>query len=46
MIIYIRIDAGIYKNIVCIVLSTRNDENTRLFYVNNDPEGEGRYWRY
>ena len=31
MIIYIRIDAGIYKNIVCIVLSTRNDENTRLF---------------
>ena len=43
MTIYIRIDAiYLFKNIVFIVVSTRNDENTRLCYIDSNAEGEGR----
>ena len=43
MTIYIRIDAiYLLKNIVFIVVSTRNDENTRLCYIDSNAEGEGR----
>ena len=43
MTIYISIDAiYLLKNIVFIVVSTRNDENTRLCYIDSNAEGEGR----
>ena len=43
MTIYIRIDAiYLLKNRVFIVVSTRNDENTRLCYIDSNAEGEGR----
>ena len=43
MTIYIRIDAiYLFKSIVFIVVSTRNDENTRLCYIDSNAEGEGR----
>ena len=46
MIIYIRIDAGIYKKYSFYCSFYEKRRKNRLFYVDNHPEGEGRYWRY